>query len=106
MNEIQARTDVLICGSGPAGLSLAIELARRGVAFLLIDKAAGPFQGSRGKGIQPRTLEIFEDLGVLDRIMAAGGLPPALRVYREGDGFDEAAREPIAADPAEPYPLP
>jgi 2-polyprenyl-6-methoxyphenol hydroxylase-like FAD-dependent oxidoreductase len=106
MNEIQTRTDVLICGAGPAGLTLAIELARRRVAFLLIDKAAGPFQGSRGKGIQPRTLEILEGLGVLDRIMAAGGHPPALRVYREDDSFDEAALEPIGADPGEPYPLP
>src|ERR1035438_2543219 len=39
-------TDVLICGAGAAGLTLAIDLARRGVAFRLIDMAEGPFQGS------------------------------------------------------------
>src|SRR3954469_12529928 len=53
-------TDVLICGAGAAGLTLAIELSRRGVAFALIDGAAEPFHGSRGKGIQPRSLEIGE----------------------------------------------
>lgn len=44
-------TDVLICGAGAAGLTLAIDLARRGVSFRLIDKLDGPFAGSRGKGI-------------------------------------------------------
>src|ERR1700691_3457150 len=69
-------SDVLICGSGAAGLTLAIDLARRGVSFSLIEKMSAPFHGSRGKGIQPRSQEIFEDLGVLDRIVAAGGLYP------------------------------
>jgi 2-polyprenyl-6-methoxyphenol hydroxylase-like FAD-dependent oxidoreductase len=44
-------TDVLICGAGAAGLALAIDLARRGVNFRLIEKAEAPFKGSRGKGI-------------------------------------------------------
>jgi 2-polyprenyl-6-methoxyphenol hydroxylase-like FAD-dependent oxidoreductase len=68
--------DVLICGAGAAGLTLAIDLARRGVSFRLIDKTNDPFRGSRGKGIQPRTQEIFEDLGIIDRIVAVGGLYP------------------------------
>ena len=53
-------TDILICGAGAAGLTLAIDLARRGVAFRLIDKSPAPFAGSRGKGIQPRSQEVFE----------------------------------------------
>jgi len=44
-------TDVLICGAGAAGLALAIDLARRGVDFRLIEQAGAPFHGSRGKGI-------------------------------------------------------
>src|SRR5262245_44383104 len=75
-------TDVLICGAGAAGLALAIDLARRGVRFQVIDKIAEPFRGSRGKGIQPRTQEIFEDLGILDRIVALGGVYPPQRKYR------------------------
>jgi 2-polyprenyl-6-methoxyphenol hydroxylase-like FAD-dependent oxidoreductase len=80
--------DVLICGAGAAGLTLAMDLARRGIAFRLIDTLDTldtPFAGSRGKGIQPRTLEVFEDLGVVDRIAAAGGTYPPQRLYR-GDG--------------------
>ena len=67
-------TDVLICGAGAAGLSLAIDLARRGVNFRLIEKSETPFQGSRGKGVQPRTQEVFEDYGILDRLFASGGM--------------------------------
>ena len=77
MREVAA----LIVGAGPTGLTLAIDLARRGVAFRLIDAASTPFAGSRGKGIQPRTLEIFDDLGVIDAILAAGQLYPRFRLH-------------------------
>lgn len=98
--------DVLISGAGAAGLTLALELARRGVSFRLIDKIAGPFAGSRGKGIQPRTQEIFEDLGIIDRIVAVGGVYPPQRVYA-GDGSyaESAVMEFAAPTPAEPYQL-
>jgi len=64
--------DILICGAGAAGLTLAIELARRHVAFRIIEQLDSPFRGSRGKGIQPRTLEVFGDLGLADRELAHG----------------------------------
>jgi 2-polyprenyl-6-methoxyphenol hydroxylase-like FAD-dependent oxidoreductase len=96
--------DVLICGAGAAGLTLAIDLARRGVSVRLIDKMDGPFQGSRGKGIQPRTQEIFEDLGIVDRIVAAGGLYPPQREYRQDGSFSESEiMERVDPTPAEPY---
>lgn len=98
--------DVLICGAGAAGLTLAIELARRGVAFAVIDKLATPFPGSRGKGLQPRTLEVFEDLGVLPAILAAGGPYPLLREHRaDGCQVDRALGE-ASPSPAEPHAQP
>ena len=101
------KIDVLICGAGAAGLTLAIELARRGIAFRLVDKMDAPFHGSRGKGIQPRTLEVFEDLGMANRIMAAGGVYPPQREYRDdGSHSDSEAIELAAPTPAEPYALP
>jgi 2-polyprenyl-6-methoxyphenol hydroxylase-like FAD-dependent oxidoreductase len=99
--------DVLICGAGAAGLTLAIDLARRGISFRLIEKLDDPFRGSRGKGIQPRTQEVFEDLGILDRIVAAGGFYPKQREYRDDGSFADA--DVVEAEPAtsaEPYHLP
>jgi len=98
------KADVLICGAGAAGLSLAIDLARRGVTFRLVEKTSDPFPGSRGKGIQPRTQEVFEDLGILDKVVAAGGVYPTMRDYREDGSFTEKdLGERSQATPAEPY---
>lgn len=99
--------EVLICGAGAAGLTLAVDLARRGVSFRLIDKLAGPFAGSRGKGIQPRTQEVFEDLGIIDRIAAAGGHYPPQRDHHD-DGGSTDSQNIVIAPPsaAEPYRTP
>lgn len=97
-------SDVLIVGAGAAGLTLALELARRKIAFRLIDKNDGPFRGSRGKGIQPRSQEVFEDLGILDRIVAAGGVYPPQREYHaDGGHHDSPVVEPQEPCAAEPY---
>jgi len=100
-------SDVLVCGAGAAGLTLAIELARRNVSFRLIEKLDQPFRGSRGKGIQPRSQEIFEDLGILDRVVAAGGEYPPQREYRDDGSYEESLiMEPQERTPAEPYHIP
>jgi 2-polyprenyl-6-methoxyphenol hydroxylase-like FAD-dependent oxidoreductase len=70
---------VLVVGAGPTGLTLACELARRGVSFRLIEAAPGPQPGSRGKGIQPRTLEVFGDMGIVDRVIANGRMAMPIR---------------------------
>src|SRR5262245_65006807 len=74
-------TAAMIVGAGPTGLTLAIDLARRKIPFRLIEAAATPFEGSRGKGLQPRTLEIFDDLGVIDAILASGAFYPKIRTH-------------------------
>ncbi|WP_454251217.1 FAD-dependent oxidoreductase [Pseudomonas sp. R151218B TE3479] len=103
----QSEIQVLICGAGAAGLAMAIELARRGVPFRLIEKADQPFNGSRGKGIQPRTQEIFEDMGILDRIVAVGGVYPTVRRYRDDGSFTDAVSiEQNSPTPAEPHQSP
>lgn len=103
----QFAVDVLICGAGAAGLTLAIDLARRGISFRLVEKAEHPFHGSRGKGIQPRTQEIFEDLGILDRLVAVGGVYPTERLYRDdGSSSDSEVMTLNDPTPAEPYHVP
>ncbi|WP_232511792.1 FAD-dependent oxidoreductase [Herbaspirillum sp. meg3] len=100
-------TDVLICGAGPTGLTLALVLAQRGIPFRIIEKMEAPFHGSRGKGLQPRTLEIFEDLGILEEIMAAGGPYPPQREYQEdGSWRDSPTAEQRPPTPSEPYLMP
>ena len=98
-------TRVLIVGAGPAGLVLACELARRGIPHLLVEQDTSHFAGARGKGLQPRTQEVFEDLGVLDRVRALGGPYPALRAYRDGqvvwEGRMDEVRQPT---PDVPHP--
>lgn len=102
----QFAAEVLICGAGAAGLTLAIDLARRGVSFRLIEKLDDPFRGSRGKGIQPRTQEVFEDLGILDRLVSVGGAYPRQREYRpDGSYADLDVMEHEDPTPAEPYHL-
>jgi 2-polyprenyl-6-methoxyphenol hydroxylase-like FAD-dependent oxidoreductase len=74
-------TDVLIVGAGPTGLTLACDLARRGVRHRLVDAADGGFPGSRAKGVQPRTLEVFDDLGLLDDIVDHSRTYPLLGIH-------------------------
>ncbi|GAA3713597.1 FAD-dependent monooxygenase [Gordonia hankookensis] len=73
--------DVLIVGAGPTGTTLAIDLVRRGHSVRIIDRAPGGFEGSRAKGIQPRTLEVFADLGVIDEIEAGGSTYPPMGIH-------------------------
>lgn len=67
--------DVLVVGAGPVGLTTALDLAQRGVDVLLIEKNPAPVRLPRMERSNPRTLELFRRLGMVDRIREAG-LPP------------------------------
>ena len=97
-------TDVLIVGAGPTGLVLACDLARRKVAFRLVERAEGLFPGARGKGLQPRTQEVLDDLGVLPAVHAAGSRYPLMQEWADGEPgreWDLVERPP--AEPGAPY---
>ncbi|MFB7502376.1 FAD-dependent monooxygenase [Streptomyces broussonetiae] len=96
--------DVLIVGAGPTGLTLGIDLARRGVDALVVERDGRLFPGSRGKGIQPRTQEVFDDLGLLEAIRAVGGPYPNRTVWRGGERVGEQpVFDRIEADEGAPY---
>jgi 3-(3-hydroxy-phenyl)propionate hydroxylase len=67
-----ARHPVVVVGAGPVGLSLAIDLAQRGVPVLLLDNDNTLSTGSRAICFAKRTLEIFDRLGVGERMVAKG----------------------------------
>ncbi|MGJ0118425.1 FAD-dependent monooxygenase [Williamsia sp. MIQD14] len=79
--QTTSTTDVLVVGAGPTGTALAIDLIRRGVSVRLVDKGVHAFDGSRAKGIQPRTMEVLEDLGAIDRILSDGGVYPKMGIH-------------------------
>ena len=83
-NSHPDRVPVLVVGAGPTGLLLALELARRNIAVRILEAAREPLVASRAKGLQPRTLEIFDDLGLIDQIREDGGEFPRWRSYDGG----------------------
>jgi 2-polyprenyl-6-methoxyphenol hydroxylase-like FAD-dependent oxidoreductase len=97
-------TDVLVVGAGPAGLALALDLARRGVRTRLVEREDGTFPGSRAKGIQPRTLEVFDDLGIIDDIVSAGDVYPPMGVHLGPVRISWKMYRRRPADPQTPHP--
>ena len=57
-------TDVLICGSGSAGLCAAVWLARLEINFTILEKRDGPLKIGQADGIQCRTIEVFESFNL------------------------------------------
>jgi 2-polyprenyl-6-methoxyphenol hydroxylase-like FAD-dependent oxidoreductase len=66
------QTQVLISGAGPTGLLLAAELRRRGIDCLLVEELDAPRQWDRATVIHPRSMEIFEALGIAEQFLDVG----------------------------------
>ncbi|WP_372984759.1 FAD-dependent monooxygenase [Microbacterium sp.] len=100
---MKSDVDVLIVGAGPSGLVLACDLQRRGVTFRLIDASMRGFEGSRAKGVQPRTLEVLDDLGVLSRLQSRSMLYPPLGLHLGPLTFRRTMIKLHAATPDVPH---
>ncbi len=73
----QARTSpqhhpVVVIGAGPVGLSLAVDLAQRGIPVVLLDDADRIGEGSRAICFAKKTLEIFDRLGCAEPMLEKG----------------------------------
>jgi len=64
--------DVIVVGGGPAGASMAIRLAREGLDVVVLDRARFPRDKPCGEFLSPAATPILADLGVADRVEAAG----------------------------------
>ncbi|TFY58425.1 hypothetical protein EVJ58_g6423 [Rhodofomes roseus] len=94
---------VLIVGAGPVGLVLALTLIKNGIKVRIVEKEAGTHKGQRGTGIMPRSLELYQYLGLLPEILKRGRpLLPSL-VYKLPGGT-EIMKEFYLAEPKETTP--
>ena len=75
---------VLIVGAGPTGLVLAIELARRGVPFHLIDRHPEPLGRDRAIVVKSRSLEVFDSMGLADAFIRRGGIIRGISLFSGG----------------------
>ena len=82
MNNPQV-IDVLVvgAGAGPSGSAVAIDLVRRRLVVRIVDRSPHAFEGSRAKGVLPRSLEVLEDLGALKDVLAGGSDYPKLGIH-------------------------
>lgn len=78
-------TDVLIIGAGPAGLMAANALQKQNVDFICLEKKEKPSQLSKALGIQARTLELFELLGVHKPFLKRGYPGPGAKLHLGGE---------------------
>ena len=63
-------TDVLVVGAGPTGLMAGVVCASRGLPAVVVDRKAGPTRESRALAVQARTMEIYDQLGLADQVLA------------------------------------
>jgi 2-polyprenyl-6-methoxyphenol hydroxylase-like FAD-dependent oxidoreductase len=95
--------NVLIVGAGPGGLTLANDLAARGIAFRVIDPLPEPVRDSRANGMLGRTLVALDKLGLAEPMFAEAKKPAP--VMREYFGTKLVAETDFAAVGPDGYPI-
>ncbi|MFE1553802.1 FAD-dependent monooxygenase [Streptomyces sp. NPDC058734] len=76
--------DVLVAGAGPVGLTAAAELRRRGVACRIVDRLPARLPYAKAVGIQPRTLEVWDRMGLVREALEASVPMYGQLVYVDG----------------------
>ena len=79
-----SKTQVIIIGAGPTGLSMAAQLLRYHIDFIIIEKNEKTTPFSKAVVIQARTLEIFNEIGLAEKAINEGRLTTAMNVFYKG----------------------
>ena len=82
---VMKTTEVLIVGAGPTGLSLACQLVRYGIDFVILDKKEGVTPYSKAIGVHARTLEVYEQIDLGQRAIEEGTIAGKARLLVEGE---------------------
>lgn len=98
------KTDVIIVGAGPTGLSLACQLTRYGIDFVVIEKKEGVTPYSKALGVHARTLEIYEQLGLAQKAVEQGTVAGKIRLLESGEIVGEVDLSNIG-EGLSPYPF-
>ncbi|MFI6649423.1 FAD-dependent monooxygenase [Streptomyces sp. NPDC050529] len=93
-------TEVLIAGAGPVGLSAAAELRRRGVSCRVVERLPARLPYAKAVGIQPRTLEIWDRMGLVRTVLEAAVPMRGQLIHVNGS---EVARIDLVLPPEVPY---
>lgn len=78
------KTDVVIVGAGPTGLSLAAQLIRYGIDFVIVDQKETTTPYSKAIGVHARTLEIYEQIGLAQDLINQGAITERVRLFEGG----------------------
>lgn len=78
-------TDVIIIGAGPTGLSLACQLIRYGIDFVVVEKNETVTPFSKAIGVQARTLEIYDQIGLAKPAIERGMITEKIRLLEGGE---------------------
>src|SRR6266498_2049374 len=83
------KTDVIVVGAGPSGLSLACQLSRYGIDFVVIEKNEDLTPYSKALGVHARTLEIYEQMGLARKAVEQGSIAGKVRLLEKGEILGE-----------------
>src|SRR6476469_5346763 len=101
--SLHMKTEVIIVGAGPTGLALACQLIRYGIDFVIIDKKETTTPHSKAIGVQARTLEIYEQIGLAGNLIGLGAIVEKVRMFAGGKVRGEAKFKDIG-EGLSPYP--
>src|SRR5262249_25300930 len=97
-------TDVLVVGAGPVGLTMALELTRHGLSCRIVELAGAPTLYSKAQVLHSRTLEIAQDMGVVEPMLERGKFTRGLNVFTKGQ--DKPVARVVMSELDAPYPFP
>jgi 2-polyprenyl-6-methoxyphenol hydroxylase-like FAD-dependent oxidoreductase len=97
-----SKTDVLVVGAGPTGLTMACEILRHGLSVRVVEELEAPVIYSKAAVVHARTMEVFDDMGVVGAILERSKPVHGANVYAEGKRVAHVGFEGVDS----PYPSP